>query len=432
MQKPFNAEGLDLTFLFDSTYPDPSITEANDMAAAPTAMPGFTPEQASSLQRLLSASINEALQPLLRPLGEFLRAWEKGPQPLSFNTSSTYSTSPGLDVETHSLTPSASHHQLSSTGFVQPSAVESQASLNERDIKNAFQPKREHSSNGINVNLEVGPPSSFDRVPTKRKATALDEAMNTAAKKNCTFGLVGNETFANPDVERCSTEVQVKEEPTPETALQSLRPSSTEEHASMFLSPAPTQSDTQPASSQDQAMEESSADTESIQWQSHPASTDATAAALRPLDTSQTEGWLEFAEDSAGLKTLFKDEPRMDKPCPTKDYFAEKPASLAQPWYVYQRSFPRLPFNAPFGCAHVIDVTKTYHNKSAPSIRMADIVVTFLYNYCPDLLHAFLNFTRHPEFSFARIEAFGGERHHFSIERSGLTVTVSYFLSRQD
>lgn len=47
------ADRSDLTFLFDSTYTGPSITEANNNAAASNAMPGFTPEQTSSLQRML-------------------------------------------------------------------------------------------------------------------------------------------------------------------------------------------------------------------------------------------------------------------------------------------------------------------------------------------------------------------------------------------
>ena len=134
-----------------------------------------------------------------------------------------------------------------------------------------------------------------------------------------------------------------------------------------------------------------------------------------------------FAESSADLKALFKDEPRTDKPCPTRDYFAEKPASLAVPSNVYEKSFPRLPFSAPVGCAHIIDVS-IYQNKTRPSIKVADLVVTFLYNYCPDLLHAFLNVTRHPEFVFTRVEAAGRECRNFAIERSDLTVTVSLTL----
>lgn len=131
-----------------------------------------------------------------------------------------------------------------------------------------------------------------------------------------------------------------------------------------------------------------------------------------------------FAESSADLKALFKDEPRTDKPCPTRDYFAEKPVSLAAPSNVYERSFPRLPFGAPLGCAHIINVSN-YRENSRPRIRMADIVVTFLFNYCPDLLYAFLNVTRHPEFVFTRVEAAGRGCRNFSIERSDLTVTVT-------
>ena len=44
MQKPINTEELDLTFVFDSTYPDLGIIEASNMAAASNTMPGFTPE----------------------------------------------------------------------------------------------------------------------------------------------------------------------------------------------------------------------------------------------------------------------------------------------------------------------------------------------------------------------------------------------------
>lgn len=131
-----------------------------------------------------------------------------------------------------------------------------------------------------------------------------------------------------------------------------------------------------------------------------------------------------FAEGSAALKALFRDEPNKDKPCPTRNYFAEKPASLLSFPVVYERSFPRLPSGAPIGCAHVIDVS-IYQNKTRPSIRVADLVVTFLFNYSLDLLYAFLNVTRHPEFVLTRIEVAGRECRNFSIERSDLTVTVS-------
>lgn len=74
MQKPFNAEGLDLTFLFDSNYPERTITEANNSAATSIAMPGFTTEQSLSLQRMLSIPVGEALEPVPRPLGGVLSA----------------------------------------------------------------------------------------------------------------------------------------------------------------------------------------------------------------------------------------------------------------------------------------------------------------------------------------------------------------------
>ena len=73
----------------------------------------------------------------------------------------------------------------------------------------------------------------------------------------------------------------------------------------------------------------------------------------------------------------------------------------------------------------IIDAMKPYQNKSASPIRVADIVVTFLFKYYPDLLHAFLKVSRHPVFSLTRIEVAGRGRRDFSIERSGLTVTVS-------
>lgn len=100
------------------------------------------------------------------------------------------------------------------------------------------------------------------------------------------------------------------------------------------------------------------------------------------------------------------------------------PSFLAKPFRLYERSFPRLPFDAPLACAHVIDVTKPYHQNSP--IKMADIVVTVLFNYCLDLLNAFLNFNRHPKFTFTRTEMADTGRRVFSVERSGLTVTVSY------
>ena len=225
MQKPFNAEGLDLTFLFDATYPDLSITEVSDVAAASNAMPGFTPEQTSSLQQMISISISEALKPLLNPLGDFLNAWNTGPRSLPLNPSSTHSISSESGYETQPSTSDGSHDQLNSAEFVRPSAPEP--------------------------------------VLAKRKASALDEAVISVAKKNCTFGLVGKQSLSEPDLKGYSPEVQVKKEPTP-GELSEFQSSSTEDHASMFLSPAP---DMQPASSQGKAMEDSSAVTESIKGQ---------------------------------------------------------------------------------------------------------------------------------------------------------------------
>ncbi len=416
MHKPFNAEGLNLTFLFDATYPDLSITEANDTTAACNAIPGFTPEQTSSLQLILSTSIGEALEPLLRPLSEFLSAWEKGPQSLSSNTSLTYTISPGSGFKGQLPTPDESQNHRNSTELVKSSALESPASPNDCTTKNAIHPNSAHYPSGIKFDLSTVPPLSVDRVPAKRKVTALDEAISPVAKKNYTFGLVEKENSPGRKVQRYSTEVQVKEEP--ETALRDSQQYPTEEHASMFLSPVPSHSDTL-MSSRGPVMAESSVDTES---QTHSTSTGV--GGLRPLDTTQPEAWLAFAESSAAVKALFKDEPRMDKPCPTRDYFVEKPASLAKPSTIYGRSVPRLPFGAPLGCAHIIDITRC-SNKTRSSFRMADIIVTFLFNYCPDLLYAFLNVMRHPEFSLTRREPAGRGRHEFSIERSGLNVTVS-------
>lgn len=65
MQKPFNAEGLDLTFLFDSNYSERTITEANNSAATSIAMPGFTTEQSLSLQRCFRS-------PSVKPLNQCL------------------------------------------------------------------------------------------------------------------------------------------------------------------------------------------------------------------------------------------------------------------------------------------------------------------------------------------------------------------------
>lgn len=236
MQKPFNAEGLDLSFLFDATYPDTSLTEVNDVATASNAMSGFTPEQTSSLQRMISIAIGEALEPLLRPLGDFLRAWNTGPQPPPLNTSSSQVTPSESGYETQPSTSDGSHDRLSSTDFVKSSASEP--------------------------------------VPAKRKANTLDEAVVLVAKKSCTFGLVGKGSPSKPDLKEYSPEVHVKEEPTPGTLLSDTQSSSTEDHASMFLTPAPSQSYMRSASSQGKAMEESSADTGKMEGQQHLADTD--------------------------------------------------------------------------------------------------------------------------------------------------------------
>ena len=50
------------------------------------AMPGFTPEQPSSLKRMLSRVISEAPDPLLKPLGEVLSAGNKSSPKLSVIT----------------------------------------------------------------------------------------------------------------------------------------------------------------------------------------------------------------------------------------------------------------------------------------------------------------------------------------------------------
>ena len=409
MQKPFNSEGLDLTFLFDSTYPNPSITEANNMAAASNAMPGFTPEQVSSLRQMLSTSIGEALEPLLSPLRNFLAAWERGPGSLPPNTSSTHSTIPDIDVGS----------QPSTSDIVEPLALEPWTSPNGRSTKSTYQPNCSLSSNEVNVNSKAIQPPKLDRVPAKRKANAIDEAVISAAKKHLPLGLARQET--SPEVNRSRTKLQATEEQvTPETFVQDLQPSIAEDPASLFLSPAPSQRETQPSSSRSQVKEESP--TENAEGK--PYSVAASVVGLRSRDTNQPEAWLAFAKSSADLKSLFKDEPRIDHPCPIRDYSAEKPASVATPSGMYERIFPRLPFNAPLGCAHIINLMKIYQSKSTP-IKMADVIVTLLFNYCPDLLYAFLNATRHPEFIFTRREGAGSGYRNFSIERCGLTVTVS-------
>lgn len=68
MQKPFNAEVLDLTFLFDSNYSERTITEANNSAATSIAMPGFTTEQSLSLQRCFRS-------PSVKPLNQCPDPW---------------------------------------------------------------------------------------------------------------------------------------------------------------------------------------------------------------------------------------------------------------------------------------------------------------------------------------------------------------------
>ena len=236
MQKPFNAEGLDLSFLFDATYPDTSITEVNNVATASNPISGFTPEQTSSLQRMIAISIGEALEPLLRPLGEFLSAWNTGHQSLPLNPSSTHITPSESGYETQPSTSDVSYDRLSSTDSVKASALE--------------------------------------LVTAKRKANTLDEAVVLVAKKNCTFGLVEKESPSKPDLKGYSPEVHVKEEPSPGTLLSDTQSSSTEDHASIFLTPAPSQSDMRPAYSQGKAMEESSADTESMEGQQHLADTE--------------------------------------------------------------------------------------------------------------------------------------------------------------
>ena len=358
MQKPFNAEGLDLTFLFDSVYLVPSVAEAGNMELDLNAMPGFTPEQTSSLQRMLSRVIGEALDPLLQPLGEFLSAWDKSSPKPSVNTSSNRNSSPSL-VFDHA-TNLATGTKLATGPSKMGDGVASSSSIS-TDIRA----------------VEVVRPSSGDRVSAKRKATALDKADIPAAKKECRFGLVVKETTLDPK----------------------------EDDESLFLSTAPCQFDSQPASSQGRVVGEYSADTKSVEEQPQPE--------------------VRFAESSAVLKLLFQDEPRMDMACPKRDYFAEKPVSVARPLNIYGRSFPRLPHDAPHGCARIIDVTRFHDNKIKNSVRMADLIVTFLFYYCPDLLYAFLNVNRHPEFSFSRIETVNGGRRDFSIERTGLNVTVS-------
>lgn len=247
MQKPFNAEELDLSFLFDASYPKSSITEVNNVATASTAMSGFTPDQTSSLQRMISTSIGEALEPLLRPRGDSMNARNPGPQSLPFNPSSTRISPSESGYEIQPSTADGSQDQLTSTGFIKPLA-----------------PKP---------------------VPAKRKANATDEAVIFVAKKNCPLGLVWKKNPSEPDLKGYSPESQVKNEAQPGTWLSEIKSSSTRDHASIFLSPAPSQSGMKPTSSQSKAVEESSADTRSMEGQQHLVDVDVEE--LRPSRENQ-------------------------------------------------------------------------------------------------------------------------------------------------
>lgn len=281
--------------------------------------------------------ISEALDPLLKPLGEFLNAWNKSSPKKSVNISSDRNSSPslGFDYVIDSATGTSFATGPSNMG----DGVASNSSI-ATDIRA----------------VEVVPPSRDDTVPAKREATALYKMVIPTAEKERTIGLVGKEITLDPISNGYSTE---------------------EDGEFLFLSTTLSPFGSLPASSQAQVVGEFSTDTKSFEEQPEPA--------------------VRFAESSAVLRVLSQKEPRMDMACQNRDHFAEKLAFVAEPSSIHVRSSPELPYDAPFGCAHIVDVTKFHTNKTRSSIRIADLIVTLWFYYCPDLLHAFLNVNRHAE-----------------------------------
>ena len=314
---------------------------------------------------MLSRVISEARDLLLKPSGEVLSVWNKSSPEVSLNTSSNRNSSPSLGFD-----------------YVIDPTTGTSLAAGESDIGDRMA-NSSSISTGIRA-VEAIRPSSVVRVPAKRKATALDKAVIPTAGKKLRIGLVGEEATLDPISNGYSSE---------------------QDEAPLFLSTAPSHFESQPGPSCGGVFDRN---------KKCRGAAGARSKIRRKLSTSKCP-LSEGASDGHGL-------PKMRR-------FAEKPASVVQFSSIHGGSFPRLPYDAPRGCVHIIDVTKFHTNKTRSSIWMADLIVTLLLCYCLDLLYAFLNANRHPEFRFPRIEAVDGGRRDFSIVRTGLIMTVggSYF-----
>lgn len=89
---------------------------------------------------------------------------------------------------------------------------------------------------------------------------------------------------------------------------------------------------------------------------------------------------------------------------------------------IYLDDCPKLPVGAPVGHPHLIDPRCVSEDFPQEDITVADIVVTILFKYRPEALHAFLDLSR-PHVHFIS-GLWNSSVHNFCIKRDGRTVTV--------
>ena len=399
MQKPFNAEGLDLTFLFDSSCPEPSPIEV-EIIVDPHIMPGFTSEQTSSLQQMFG----KALTPLLGPLGRL-------DQFLKTQSSICGLQSPVSEVP---YDPFDSPHAFSQCIHESHITSDDLTDHGNREDNRADTPVKIKRDPGIVRALGV------DMASAKRKANVLGETTARAAKKSLIMGKIEKDLLPDLDVKTATMRVEAEAESLLTAHQQTPQPICYYDPVADELVPAFDHSDVSmdEPSTDDAATEEWPFETNESNLQPGPAKSSASDA-IPPLG-SQTNV-------PASLTVLFKDEPDTDE---ASAYPKEVEVCLplnSKPSEFYNSACARLPSAAKLGCAHIINIGKFLTKHSTPVLKMGDLVATILSNYEPKVLYAFLNINRHSEFRFIRREKPGSARRDFFIERSGLTVQVSNF-----
>lgn len=191
MQKPFNAEGLDLTFLFDSSCPEPNPIEV-EITVDPHIMPGFTSEQTSSLQQMFG----KALTPLLGPLGRLDQFFK------------TQSSIRGLrsSVSEVLFDPFDSPYALSQCIHESHITSDDLADHGNHEENRADTPVKIKRDLGIVRALGV------DKASAKRKANVLGDPTVRAAKKSLIMGKIEKDLLPDLDVKTAAVRVEAEAE----------------------------------------------------------------------------------------------------------------------------------------------------------------------------------------------------------------------------